>query len=81
MAIVKHLTDMHGGSVSVRSALGQGSRFTIQLPPNAPASDAVFLRRVYLDVIGRIPTADEAAAFLLSNTLSYSISRSVSCPA
>lgn len=34
------------------------------IQPNQPASDAVFLRRVYLDVIGRIPTADEAAAFL-----------------
>ncbi|HCC99388.1 MAG TPA: hypothetical protein DER64_02580, partial [Planctomycetaceae bacterium] len=26
------------------------------LQPNAPASDNQFLRRVYLDVIGRIPT-------------------------
>ncbi len=32
--------------------------------PNKPAGDEVFLRRVYLDVIGRIPTAAEAAAFL-----------------
>jgi hypothetical protein len=32
--------------------------------PNAPATDAQFLRRVYLDTIGRIPTAEEAAAFL-----------------
>lgn len=34
------------------------------IQPNKPASDAVFLRRVHLDVIGRIPTAGEAAAFL-----------------
>jgi hypothetical protein len=34
------------------------------IQPNKPASDEVFLRRVYLDVIGRIPTAAEAAAFL-----------------
>jgi hypothetical protein len=33
------------------------------LSPNAPASDEVFLRRVYLDVIGRIPTLEEARAF------------------
>ncbi len=32
--------------------------------PNAPASDEVFMRRLYLDVIGRIPTVDEATAFL-----------------
>ena len=34
------------------------------LKPNAPATDEVFLRRIYLDVIGRIPTADEARRFL-----------------
>lgn len=31
---------------------------------NAPASDEQFLRRVYLDAVGRVPTADEASAFL-----------------
>lgn len=35
--------------------------------PNAPASDEVFLRRVYLDVIGRVPTLDEATHFLNSD--------------
>lgn len=34
------------------------------LKPNEPATDEVFLRRIYLDVIGRIPTAAEARAFL-----------------
>lgn len=32
--------------------------------PAFPSSDAVFLRRVYLDVIGTLPTAAEASAFL-----------------
>jgi hypothetical protein len=32
--------------------------------PAAPCSDGVFVRRVYLDVLGRIPTALEARAFL-----------------
>ena len=32
--------------------------------PEPPASDEVFLRRVYLDAIGRIPTLNEARAFL-----------------
>ncbi|MCB1093574.1 MAG: DUF1549 domain-containing protein, partial [Verrucomicrobiae bacterium] len=34
------------------------------LKPNPLASDEVFLRRVYLDVIGRIPSHEEAAKFL-----------------
>ena len=34
------------------------------IQPAALSSDEVFLRRVYLDAIGTLPTADEAAAFL-----------------
>ena len=33
---------------------------------NAPASDNVFVRRVYLDVAGRIPTDEETVAFVES---------------
>ena len=32
--------------------------------PNAPANDEVFARRLYLDVVGRIPTHDEVTSFL-----------------
>ncbi|MCO8120229.1 DUF1549 and DUF1553 domain-containing protein [Stieleria sp. TO1_6] len=35
--------------------------------PNALSSDEVFLRRIYLDVAGRIPTLAEAKTFLESN--------------
>jgi len=34
------------------------------LAPARPCSDAVFIRRLYLDVIGTLPTAREAGAFL-----------------
>lgn len=36
----------------------------VRVTPNEPASDEVFLRRVYLDVAGRIPTLSEATEFL-----------------
>jgi hypothetical protein len=36
--------------------------------PAAPASDAEFLRRVYLDLLGRIPTVFEVRAFLDNTT-------------
>ncbi len=39
---------------------------TAKVTGNAPASDEVFLRRIYLDLAGRIPTAAEASAFLES---------------
>lgn len=32
--------------------------------PNAPVSDEVFVRRIYLDVVGRIPTLKETTDFL-----------------
>ena len=34
---------------------------------NAPATDEQFLRRIYLDAAGRVPTALEASTFLSSN--------------
>jgi hypothetical protein len=37
-----------------------------KIKPNPLASDEVFLRRIYLDVIGRIPSFEEASAFLNS---------------
>lgn len=36
----------------------------LQLLPAEGATDAVFLRRVYLDTIGALPTGDEAKSFL-----------------
>ena len=38
-----------------------------KLNPNAPASDEVFVRRIYLDIVGRIPTLRETTDFLSSS--------------
>ncbi len=38
-----------------------------QVTPNAMAPDEVFLRRIYVDVVGRIPTLGEAREFLGSH--------------
>jgi signal transduction histidine kinase len=32
LAIAKHIVEAHGGSITLKSELGKGSRFTIQLP-------------------------------------------------
>ena len=36
LSIVKHIVEAHGGRVLVESAVGQGSRFIIELPTQRP---------------------------------------------
>ncbi|MCH7725997.1 MAG: DUF1549 domain-containing protein, partial [Planctomycetes bacterium] len=37
---------------------------SLRITPSAPVDDAKFMRRVYVDLIGRLPTPDEAREFL-----------------
>ena len=41
LALVQRITELHGGSVTVDSSLGRGSRFTVALPWQPPVSDRV----------------------------------------
>ncbi len=40
LAIVKHILNRHRGRLAIESKLGQGSRFTIQLPAASPPPGA-----------------------------------------
>ena len=40
LSLVHHIVEAHGGEISVESAPGQGSKFTIALPLNAGANGA-----------------------------------------
>jgi hypothetical protein len=42
---------------------------SLNIPPSSPCTDEVFLRRVYLDMIGTLPTKEEARRFLDSKSL------------
>ena len=42
---------------------------TLRLNPSALAGDEVFLRRAYLDLLGILPTAEEAKRFVINSTV------------
>ena len=60
-----HAADTSAASKKIDELLAAGWRKQ-KLQPNAPVGDEVFLRRAYLTVAGRIPTYQEATAFLKS---------------
>ena len=59
--VIRHLQNrMDGASLrvigSVHQAAEAGIRIKLNVLPSEPAADADFLRRVYLDVVGTLPT-------------------------
>ena len=63
LALVRYLAELHGGSVSVESQTGQGSRFTIALPWNTPPAQAE------TDTYPEPPTAVESPSKTSENPL------------
>lgn len=47
LSLVKAFVEAHGGRVSVASALGQGSVFTVQLPRHPPVGSRIAMRPQY----------------------------------
>lgn len=58
--------DASSAALMLDSAI-ENKLFTEKITPNELASDEVFMRRVYLDVAGRIPNLEEAERFLASS--------------
>ena len=52
------------GKLSVIDEMLQSSWKAAKVKPSAGATDAEFLRRAYLDLLGRIPNVEEASSFL-----------------
>ncbi len=72
-ATVPHLSDPLSGELTGESAFNEHNYIDrlvvarwrqLGLQPSPPANDATFLRRVTLDLCGRLPTVAEARAFL-----------------
>lgn len=61
------LAETYPSRNAVDVAINQKLR-RLRLDPSPPASDPIFLRRVYLDLIGRLPTLQEKEAFLADSS-------------
>lgn len=60
---IEHIDSVHASATRIDQLVESGLSAANQ-KPNALASDEQFVRRVYLDIAGRIPTAEEASSFL-----------------
>ncbi len=61
LALVKELAELHGGGVTVSSAPGGGSRFTVRLPVPSPDDSGAFALNAFAP---RTPTLAERSTYL-----------------
>ena len=67
LAVLLATAALHGQEPSLRTIIDaevQASWKREKVTPVASADDASFLRRIYLDLVGTIPSHDETKAFL-----------------
>ncbi len=68
LALVRRMTEMHGGGVAVESEPGQGSRFTILLPwrlpsdPMSTSQSGTHRARLPISALGRALTVEDSPA-------------------
>src|SRR5262245_18497578 len=63
LALLLSLPSQEGGRRLIDAEIGK-ARASAGIVPSAGADDAEFLRRVFLDVVGTIPSLEEAERFL-----------------
>jgi len=77
IVLVAAALDLPGGLVHAETSLTAAERLDLlietqltekQVAPNPPIDDSTFLRRIHLDLVGRIPTLEEADAFLADSS-------------
>ena len=79
LSLVQELVRLHGGSVSVKSALGEGSTFTVMIPlgqAHLPAERIGTRRTLASTTLGASPFVEEALRWLPDVDQAVPISRS-----
>ncbi|MBE9126549.1 MULTISPECIES: PAS domain S-box protein [unclassified Coleofasciculus] len=74
LALVRRIVDLHGGSVSLESELGKGSRFTVSLPWKKPESNQTVITEIE-QRLGELPTIQQALIVEDSDTSAKQIAR------